>query len=99
MNETFNHGDLGASRYPVLYTSSKGEVMRIDDEKKMHDFRLVAVYNKIQAQDERAGAVGQLLEAVAAEVTRRGLDVRFKGGKPPLSEPPLLGEPLDEGFA
>jgi hypothetical protein len=94
VSDLFTHGDAGLSLYPMPYTSSKGEVMRIDDTEKMHDFRLVAVYNKMQAQDERGGAVGQLLEAVYAEIVRRGLDPRFKGGRPPLTEPPL-----DEGFA
>lgn len=91
--ETFNHGDLGESLYPMLYTSSKGEVMRIDDAEKMHDFRLVAVYQKLMAQDGRGGAMDQLLGVCAAEITRRGLDPRFKGGRSPLT-----GTPLEEGF-
>ena len=94
MSDLFEHGDVGLSLYPILYTSSKGEVMRIDDDKKMHDFRLVAVYNKMMMLDDKPGDVGRLFEAIFAEITRRGLDVRFKGGRPPIEMPPC-----DEGFA
>jgi hypothetical protein len=94
MSDLFNHGDIGPSLYPALYTSSKGEVMRLDDTEKMNDFRLVTVYNKLAAQDEREGAVGMLFEAFFAEITRRKLDPKFKGGRPPI-EPPVQ----DEGFA
>jgi hypothetical protein len=94
VSDLFEHGDLGVSLYPMLYTSSKGEVMRIDDTTKMNDFRLVTVYNKLAAQDEREGAVGQLFEAFFAEITRRGLDPQFRGGRPPIEKPPC-----DEGWA
>jgi hypothetical protein len=94
MSDLFNHGNVGSSLYPVLYTSSKGEVMRLDDTEKMNDFRLVTVYNKMKVLDEMPGDVGRLFEALYCEIQRRGLDPQFKGGRPPLAEPPQ-----EEGFA
>jgi hypothetical protein len=93
VNSLFKHGDLGESLYPVLYVSSKGEAMRIDDTEAMNDFRLVTVYNKAVAQGEEEGRVAPLFDALKSEIVRRGLDVRFKGGRPPIEKPPC-----DEGF-
>jgi hypothetical protein len=94
VSDLFEHGDVGVSLYPVLYISSKGEVMRIDDDKKMNDFRLVTVRNKLAALDEKPGDVGRLYEALDCEIVRRGLDPQYRGGRPPLAQPPL-----EEGFA
>ena len=94
MSNLFEHGDVGLSLYPVLYISSKGEVMRIDDAEKMNDFRLVTVYNKAVAQGEAEGRTAPLFDAFKSEDARRGLDPNFRGGRPP-TEPPVC----DEGFA
>lgn len=75
------------SLYPVLYCSSKGEWMAVDDTVKMHDFRLVAVRNKMAVLDEKPGDVGRLFEALDCEIERRGLDPAFRGGRPPLAQP------------
>jgi hypothetical protein len=97
MSNLFKHTIKGAdvlSLYPIIYVSSKGDPMLIDDAEAMNDFRLVTVRNKLAALDERPGDVGRLFEALDCEVVRRGLDPKFKGGRPPLAEPPL-----EEGFA
>jgi hypothetical protein len=90
---------VASSKYPVLYCSSSGEWMRIDDRDKMHDFRLVAVYNKLKDTDSQslADAAETLLYCLKQEMDDRGLDPRYKGGRPPLDEP--LGDSLEEGFA
>ena len=97
MSDLFKHTIKGAevlSLYPIIYVSSKGEPMLIDDAEAMNDFRLTTVCRKLSEQDELHGEVGRLFEALKEECVRRGLDYRIKGGRPPLAEPPQ-----EEGFA
>ena len=81
---------LAESRYSVLYCSGKGEWMRVDDREKMHDFRLVAAYNKLLASgsERTVEAAAQLIEVMKEEIGRRGLNPAFKGGKPPAEVQP-----------
>ena len=84
----FDHENHGESIYPMLYRSSKGEWMRIDDPERMHDFRLVAAYNKLLRvpTQKEADDAAELVEALRAEIIRRRLDPQYKGGRPPRAE-------------
>ena len=88
-------------KYPVKWTRNSGLSCFIE---QMNDFHLTSAYRRVlRAQKDvadgiLAGPVTQeeALPHLLAEMVQRGLDPRYKGGKPPAGEPPPIGDTLPE---
>jgi hypothetical protein len=88
-------------KYPVRWQRNSGLVCHIE---QMNDFHLVSAYRRVlRAQKDvadglSAGPAEQVdaIPHLLAEMTERGLDVKWKYGKPPANEPPDTLDTLPE---
>jgi hypothetical protein len=79
------------SKYPVEWTSHGGDTKWIE---RMTDFHLCAAFRKLKAALDagKTSANDKALDHLYAEMDARGLDPRWKGGKPPANDPPPEGD-------
>lgn len=77
------------TKYEVRYFSeSKKKFFDIDDTEEFNDFHLVSAYNKrLKDLTEHEADEDVLIAALRDELAARGLDPKFKGGKPPVEQP------------
>lgn len=88
-------------KYPVKWKRNSGLSCYIE---AMNDFHLVSAYRRVlRAQKDFADGISldpveqeEALPHLLAEMTQRGLDPKWKGGKPPANEPPSIGDSVPE---
>ena len=84
-------------KYPIKWKRTNGNDCEIQ---LMNDFHLTSAYKRVlRAKKDFADGLSldpvqqeDALEHLLAEMTRRGLDPRYKGGRPPEGTPPPQGD-------
>jgi hypothetical protein len=88
-------------KYPVLWRRNSGLTANIE---AMNDFHLTSAYRRVlRAQKDFADGIcldpvqqEDALPYLLAEMQERGLDPKWKGGKPPEGVAPIEGFELPE---